>query len=512
MASSSQWIWDPTYSLYYNPSTQQWARIGADGEWVYASATLHQQPHDSAKANAAEAGDVRASAAAYARSARSGGSSSAAAKGKRSYYDRDDPDTPGELSYAPAVPEEQVWPFSGDEHDDGPLREAGKWTHDRYDPGLDELAAPILRLVVDRSGVLQKDRVIIIPPDEPVQVGRDKAFDKRIRLKELQVSKTHATLFFTPLDAGGDGGEWQVVDGGSTQGTFVKATSSTGEWVRLSRDKVASEPRTLHHLDLLRIGTTSFSIHIHASLPCSTCSIKTDESNLIPLSTSEDHQPISTTTDGPTSLGPTPYTAVTKEQKELERRERMKGLKEQYRIGPGLKNSTVTPIEGKDGVDPSSTRPGETPFIDRAKIRRERNIGADEVATKTSKQITSAPFFTVPGANAAHSIISASSTTRPIDPFGSESKGAKLLAKVGGAGLSTPTAASASTTTMATPRGLGQLIDPKVLNGDAKSGLGSRPLKALLQPVVIHDAKQGGWREDVREASRKRWKEMEGKS
>ncbi|SCV71563.1 BQ2448_3151 [Microbotryum intermedium] len=516
MASSSQWIWDPTYSLYYNPSTQQWARLGADGAWVYANATSSQVDPDP--------DHVRAST----RSAVSASSSSATAQGKRRYYDRDDPDAVEHVYTAIPEEEEQVWPFSDDEHHDDHLapRNRGKWAHDRYEPSLDGVAAPLLRLVVDRSRVFQKGHVILIPPDEPVQLGRDKAFDKRIRLKELQVSKTHATLFFTPFHVGVDAGEWQVIDGGSTHGTFVKSSTSTTttsavEWVRLSRDKVASEPKTLHHLDLLRIGTTSFSIHIHPSLPCSTCSIKTDESNLIPLSTSEDHQPTSLITDGTTSLGPTPYTAVTKEQKEFDRRERMKGLKEQHRIGASPKTLTMPASEG-DGVDPSSTSMNKTQFIDRAKIRRERNLGAGEAlrpsSTKTSQstsKASSGPFFTVPGANATHSVASTSSTARPIDPFASESKGAQLLAKVGGGakgiGSSTIAASTTITTTMSTPRGLGQLIDPKVLNGDAKSGLGSRPLKALWQPVVVNDAKPGGWREDVREASRKRWKEMEGR-
>lgn len=60
----------------------------------------------------------------------------------------------------------------------------------------------LLRLVVAESSVLQEGGVVVIDSrEEGVQIGRDRAVD-RLRLKEMPVSKVHATIFF------GQGGEW----------------------------------------------------------------------------------------------------------------------------------------------------------------------------------------------------------------------------------------------------------------------------------------------------------------
>ncbi|KAI9000565.1 hypothetical protein BD414DRAFT_5089 [Trametes punicea] len=79
---------------------------------------------------------------------------------------------------------------------------------------------------------------------------------------------------------------------GSKHGTFVQqaslsAPTSTTEGlpagkfvdngdprgVRLSPPRVASMPRTLHHLDRLSIGGTTFVVHIHENgIPCTHCS------------------------------------------------------------------------------------------------------------------------------------------------------------------------------------------------------------------------------------------------
>ena len=63
-------------------------------------------------------------------------------------------------------------------------------------------AAPTLRLVLTgraRDCPLGKSqRIAVCAPGEPVSIGRDRGFEaQRMRLSELAVSKTHATLFVT---------------------------------------------------------------------------------------------------------------------------------------------------------------------------------------------------------------------------------------------------------------------------------------------------------------------------
>ncbi|KWU42985.1 hypothetical protein RHOSPDRAFT_10769, partial [Rhodotorula sp. JG-1b] len=125
-------------------------------------------------------------------------------------------------------------------------------------------------------------KVASLDPGEPVSIGRDKSYERRIRLRELAVSKSHATLFWTVVV----GGYWAIVDNASTHGTFVRAEGEK-RFVRLSEAKVASVPHRLYHLDSIRIGSTTFSVHIHPSFACSVCSVASDSSNLIPLVTSD---------------------------------------------------------------------------------------------------------------------------------------------------------------------------------------------------------------------------------
>lgn len=40
--STSAWQWDAAYSLYFNPTTQQWAKPRPDGGWDYAGGRRHR--------------------------------------------------------------------------------------------------------------------------------------------------------------------------------------------------------------------------------------------------------------------------------------------------------------------------------------------------------------------------------------------------------------------------------------------------------------------------------------
>ncbi|KAI0316560.1 hypothetical protein OF83DRAFT_1126172 [Amylostereum chailletii] len=153
---------------------------------------------------------------------------------------------------------------------------------------------PTLRLLVNQSTVLsRRHRLAILDGISEVQLARDAApacsDTPRIRLKELAVSKLHATIFWDETRH-----EWAVVDMGSKHGTFVASgeiegqadlTGQASAGVRLSAPRVASVPRGLRHLDRLSIGGTTFLVHVHAEqLPCVECSASaSDAGDEIPL-------------------------------------------------------------------------------------------------------------------------------------------------------------------------------------------------------------------------------------
>lgn len=135
-----------------------------------------------------------------------------------------------------------------------------------------------------------------------VQIGRDAAPSgsetPRIRLKEMEVSKLHATIYWDL-----ERREWAVVDMGSKHGTFLRshrdldlstsggdgqaapqvtdAANADGKGIRLSAPRTASMPRRLAHLDALSVGGTTFLVHIHEQVPCADCS--PSAGNEIPL-------------------------------------------------------------------------------------------------------------------------------------------------------------------------------------------------------------------------------------
>ncbi|KIP12158.1 hypothetical protein PHLGIDRAFT_98529 [Phlebiopsis gigantea 11061_1 CR5-6] len=134
-------------------------------------------------------------------------------------------------------------------------------------------------------------QLAIIDGYTQVQFGRDAAPPStdtpRIRLKEMEVSKLHATVYWDAAKK-----SWAVVDMGSKHGTFirprqivaepVKPTPNTGSnssshgtdlrGHRLSAPRMSSMPRVLRHLDELSLGNTTFIAHLHEDrLPCEAC-------------------------------------------------------------------------------------------------------------------------------------------------------------------------------------------------------------------------------------------------
>ncbi|EGU11575.1 Proteophosphoglycan ppg4 [Rhodotorula toruloides ATCC 204091] len=441
--STSDWTWDPRFSLYFNFKTKQWAKPLPNGEWEYAGGVEQEQ------ANGAENG--------------------------KDSTDSKDHGSNGEAEPY-AVPEEQVWPGNDTDEED----EANK-----PDPFA---KAPLLRLVVskrpDPSVLPPAQTVASLDPSEPVSIGRDKSFERRIRLRELAVSKVHATLFWALDPETEDGGYWAVVDNGSTHGTFISSDRS-GESIRLSEPKVASVPHRLHHLDTIRTGSTTFSVHIHPTFACSTCAVASDSSNLIPL--------VSAPSDGSSSASPAPnnYTTKTKEQKEQERREQMAGLKAKLlKPASSAKSTARTPVS-HDSAAPDAMpapKPKKAAFVDRAAARRQRDAGASLPSTARP---AASPFFTVPGASsvatAAASSASAPKPTPPANPFSTDSKGAQLLSKLGGS-------ASHTAPNGRTNGGLGTLIEARTYAAEreARPGLGSREPVVGVEKVANGSNGEGG--------------------
>lgn len=153
----------------------------------------------------------------------------------------------------------------------------------------------LLRLVVKRSQVLEIGSVAVLDArKDGTQLGRDRGAEARVRIKEMEVSKTHAVVFYqyssrsprrasrspspygsrtaTPEVKRPDDSGWFVSDLGSTLGTYV-AHPGEEDATRLSEAKCASRPYALRHGDKLTVGRTTFAVHIHQDWPCESCQL-----------------------------------------------------------------------------------------------------------------------------------------------------------------------------------------------------------------------------------------------
>lgn len=179
----------------------------------------------------------------------------------------------------------------------------------------------------------------------------------------------------------------------------------------------------------------------------------------------------------------------------------MKSLKDRY-LKPASAGPSSDPTSDQAGAAPA---PVPAPYVDRAKARRMNLAVTPASVNPPAASTTSAPV-------------------EKANPFAASSRGSLLLAKMGFSSSSTVSAAPnlyatpAADTDSAPPptRGLGALIQPRVIESsrvsrDARPGLGSAPLVPLLGTAEIERSGNGekrGWRDDVREQNRKRWKDM----
>ncbi|KAF7327888.1 hypothetical protein MKEN_00368700 [Mycena kentingensis (nom. inval.)] len=178
--------------------------------------------------------------------------------------------------------------FPGIDDDDGQLHPVQPPTleYTKTPEPEDKPCRPLLRLVVLRTGVLPKKHTLVVVPDEhtELQFGRDASHSNdvpRVRLKEMEVSKFHATLYW-------DEEAWHIVDMGSMHGTFHQSgRAQSSAAVRLSPSRIASPPRKLAHRDAVAVGSTTFLVHIHDEDACEECSAGPE--NEIPLFQTKKH-------------------------------------------------------------------------------------------------------------------------------------------------------------------------------------------------------------------------------
>jgi hypothetical protein len=202
---------------------------------------------------------------------------------------------------------------------------------------------PICRLVIQEGRFISpKWRFAVIDGYSEVQFGRDAppagVSTPRIRLKDMEVSKLHATLFW---DA--ERTEWAVVDMGSKHGTFVGSGQDTNR-VRLSASRVASMPKRLKHLDRLSLGSTTFVVHIHENrLPCSGCSASgKGADDIIPLFSHrrDSHDGMVAQADRGRKRGPNSTDDVPRNAKRA-----LKSLKQSLLSRPGGIFPTASPLD-----------------------------------------------------------------------------------------------------------------------------------------------------------------------
>ncbi|CAK7295031.1 Angiogenic factor with G patch and FHA domains 1 [Vulpes lagopus] len=167
---------------------------------------------------------------------------------------------------------------------------------------------PCIRVIVIRSPVLQTGSLFIITAVNPATIGREKDMEHTLRIPEVGVSKFHAEIYFDhELQS------YVLVDQGSQNGTIVNGK-------QILQPKTKCDPYVLEHGDEVKIGETVLSFHIHpGSDTCDGCEPGQVRAHLRLDKKDE------------CFVGP----ALSKEEKELERRKELKKIRVKY----GLQNT-----------------------------------------------------------------------------------------------------------------------------------------------------------------------------
>lgn len=190
-------------------------------------------------------------------------------------------------------------PSSGD-------RQSSEESDDEEDE--EKIWPPCIRVIVIRSPVLQMGSLFIITAVSPATIGREKDMEHTVRIPEVAVSKFHAEVYFDH-----DLQSYVLVDQGSQNGTIVNGK-------QILQPKTKCDPYILEHGDEVKIGETVLSFHIHpGSETCDGCEPGQVRAH---LRLDKKDEPL---------VGP----ALSKEEKELERRKALKKIRVKY----GLQNT-----------------------------------------------------------------------------------------------------------------------------------------------------------------------------
>ncbi|XP_049722196.1 angiogenic factor with G patch and FHA domains 1 isoform X2 [Elephas maximus indicus] len=179
---------------------------------------------------------------------------------------------------------------------------------DTEDEDEEKIWPPCIRVIVIRSPVLQIGSLFIITAVNPATIGREKDMAHTLRIPEVGVSKFHAEIHFDhELQS------YVLVDQGSQNGTIVNGK-------QILQPKTKCDPYVLEHGDEVKIGETVLSFHIHpGSDTCDGCEPGQVRAHLRLDKKDESF------------AGP----ALSKEEKELERRKELKKIRVKY----GLQNT-----------------------------------------------------------------------------------------------------------------------------------------------------------------------------
>lgn len=347
---------------------------------------------------------------------------------------------------------------------------------------------PSLRLVVLRTSILPpKHKLAIIDGYSELQLGRDAPLTDigipKVRLKEMEVSKFHATVYWDAQRL-----EWSVVDMGSKHGTFLRSASSTSSssndvGSRLSPPRMASVPKQLRHLDRLTLGSTTFVIHIHGDkVPCDVCSPA--DGDEIPLFHSTKATPTNPQKRTRESAGLETLSCAPKSGRDAKKALTM------------LKHNLLARHER---AAPRSQSPSDdTQYIDRSARRRALHPSSHS----DSPGVQPAPLITMPSEQ--HSPVptpdmwmpSLEPVSKAATPLPNSNIGHRLLMKQGWApGM------VLGTSDQGFDEGRTRLVEPLEINPTAnRAGLGSKGIKDQTAP-------NANWKE---KGMYQRWTSLEG--
>ncbi|MBW0519572.1 hypothetical protein O181_059287 [Austropuccinia psidii MF-1] len=349
-----------------------------------------------------------------------------------------------------------------------------------------------IRLVLSsqtRSTALELNKnILILEPDvhEPMVIGRDRTFGPSLRLKEMQISKTHATIFWQTSQQSQSQG-WYLVDNASTHGTFVLSSNSNTNAQRLSATKAASKPYRLSHLDCILFASVddpilAFEVHLHPKFPssCHTCALFPDESNRMKLeSQSLSHHEISKNIQDPEEERYAMSPADVKAERERQRKKKMANLRNQFfgdESQTDLKknkkrewaSSSMGAVEEGDQDSICSSNPNQ--YLDRAKLRRQTHG-----ASKVTKTPSSHPIDLKPKPQTVQN-----------ETMG---RGAMMLAKLGG-----------GTEEISK---MGKIVEAKTL-GNHQAGLGSKEMMIGVEKI----SEPKDWRQEAKLANWRRYQAL----